>query len=81
VRTQSSEQPDVILQRTLQNLHPHARFEPQLRQLDQPAALARTDLSDNTIGNPRRDETIHHQAPHAATHLALHQPETISTKA
>src|SRR5262249_28259389 len=24
-----------------------------------------TDFSDDTIGDPRRDETIHHQAPHA----------------
>jgi hypothetical protein len=31
VRTQGSEQSNVILQRALQNLHPHARFEPQLR--------------------------------------------------
>jgi hypothetical protein len=31
VRTQGSEQPNLILQRALQNLHPHARLEPQLR--------------------------------------------------
>jgi hypothetical protein len=30
VRTQSSEQPNLILQRALQNLHPHAWREPQL---------------------------------------------------
>jgi hypothetical protein len=37
VRTQGGEQPDLIVQRTLQNL---PGSKPQLRQLSQPSAFA-----------------------------------------
>src|SRR5215471_458538 len=63
---QSTEQTDLIAQRTADDPHPHARHEPaRLWQLDKTTTLARTDLGDDTIGDPRGDETIHHQAPHA----------------
>ena len=64
VRTQSTEQTNMILQRALQNPHARTRFEPQLRQLNQPSAFARTDFSDDLIGDPRWDGTIHHEATH-----------------
>src|SRR5262249_16225279 len=65
VRTQGSEQADLILQRALQNLHPHARREPMhFRQLDKPTTLAGPDLADDSIRNARRQQTIHNEANH-----------------
>src|SRR5215471_20564157 len=62
---QSTEQTDLIAQRTADDPHPHARREPaQLRQLDKTATFPGPDLADHSIGNARWQQTIHDEANH-----------------
>src|SRR6516225_459871 len=65
MRAQSSEHTDLRTQWTAHDPHPHTWYESaRLRQLDQPVALARTNLGDDGIGNVCRHLAIHHQPAH-----------------
>src|SRR5262249_14246894 len=63
VRTQGSEHSDLLAQRAADDPHAHAGPKPaRLEQLDKTATFPRPDLTDDSIGNVRRDEPVHDEA-------------------